>query len=160
MAFGTGHHETTSLIIKEILQLDLEEKSVLDMGCGTGVLAILSAKRGAKDIIAIDIDEWSYKNTLENMRLNSISGIQVKHGDVSVIDERKYEIIYANINKNVLLNDIPVYAKHLQINGSLMLSGFYNSDFDDINKVANENGFVLEKKDEKNDWLMLKYLIK
>ncbi len=160
MAFGTGHHETTSLVIKEILQLNLEGKSILDMGCGTGVLAILSAMRGASDITAIDIDEWSYTNTLENMELNAVSGIKVKHGDVSAIDDKKYDIIYANINKNVLIKDISEYAKHLDKNAFLLLSGFYTSDFADINKVTEENGFELVKKDEKNNWHMLKYMKK
>ncbi len=160
MAFGTGHHETTSLMIKEILQLDLHGKSVLDMGCGTGVLAILAAMRGAKDLTAIDIDEWSYNNTLENMELNSIKGIKVKHGDVSAIDERCYDIIFANINKNVLLKDIGTYAKYLDKNANLLLSGFYNSDIEDINSIAESNGFELIKKDEKNNWTILKYLKK
>jgi ribosomal protein L11 methyltransferase len=160
MAFGTGHHETTSLMIKEILQLELERKSVLDMGCGTGVLAILSAMKGAVDITAIDIDEWSYNNTLENMELNSIKGIKVKHGDVSAIDERNYDIFFANINKNVLLKDIPTYAKYMEKNALLLLSGFYNSDIEDISSVAESNGFELVKKDEKNNWTMLKYLKK
>lgn len=160
MAFGTGHHETTSLMIKEILFIEIAGKSVLDMGCGTGVLAILSAMKGAKNITAIDIDQWSYNNTLENIELNSIAGIKVKHGDVSVIDEKKYDIIYANINKNVLLNDISEYSRHMNKGAFLLLSGFYNSDFEDIDNIAKNNGLELVKRDEKNNWSMLKYLKK
>ena len=157
MAFGTGHHETTSLMIKEILQLAVKGKAILDMGCGTGILAILSALKGAKDITAIDIDEWSYNNTLENMELNSTKDIIVKHGDVSILDDKKYDIIYANINKNVLLKDIPIYAKNLHKGACLMLSGFYNSDFKDINGIAKKNGLELIERDEKNNWTMLRY---
>lgn len=157
MAFGTGHHETTSLMIKEILHIDLEGKTILDMGCGTGILAILSALRGAKDITAVDIDEWSYHNTLENIELNATRNIHVMHGDISIIEDRKFDVIYANINKNVLLNDIPQYAKNLHKGACLMLSGFYESDFDDINKTAQESGFELEKRDKNNNWMMLKY---
>jgi len=158
MAFGTGHHETTSLMIKEILHLNVEGKTILDMGCGTGILAILSALRGATDITAIDIDEWSYNNTLENIELNVTKEIIVKHGDISILDDKLYDIIYANINKNVLLNDIPQYTKNLHKGACLMLSGFYSSDFDDIDNIAKQAGLELIKRDQKNNWTMLKYI--
>ncbi len=157
MAFGTGHHETTSLIIEEILNLDVTNKSILDMGCGTGVLAILSAMKSANDIVAVDYDIWSYNNTLENIKLNKTDNIKVLHGDVSVLDDKKYDIIYANINKNVLLQDISEYAKRLNPNGNLMLSGFYESDIEDINEVADKCQLKLSKKTTKNEWAMLVY---
>lgn len=157
MAFGTGHHETTSLMIKEILHHDVEGKTILDMGCGTGILAILSSMRGAKDITAVDIDEWSYRNTLENIELNATWNIHVMHGDISIIEDRKYDIIFANINKNVLLNDIPQYAKNLHKGAFLFLSGFYVTDFEDIDNIARKSDFELIKMEENNKWAMLKY---
>jgi len=158
MAFGTGHHETTSLMITEILNLHIEGKCILDMGCGTGILAILSALKGAKDITAVDIDEWSYRNTFENMELNGIHDINVIHGDINSIKEKKFDIIYANINKNVLLADIPKYVLNLSEGGFLLLSGFYRSDFEDIDNVAQSNNLFLQKEEELNNWMMLKYL--
>ncbi len=157
MAFGTGHHETTSLIIEEILNSDVADKSILDMGCGTGVLAILSAMKSANDIVAVDYDIWSYNNTLENIKLNNTENIKVLHGDVSILNDKKYDVIYANITKNVLLNDIPEYAKRLNPNGRLMLSGFFESDVEDINEVANKCQLKLSKKTTKNKWAMLVY---
>jgi len=157
MSFGTGHHETTSLMIEEILELDLQGKTILDMGCGTGILAILSAQKGAKAVCAIDIDKWSYKNTLENIQLNSIKNVHVEQGDKKIIGPKFFNIIYANINKNVLLEDIPEYAKHIHQGGKLLLSGFYTHDFHDINKVAIESGLQLINQREKNNWLMLHY---
>lgn len=157
MAFGTGHHETTSLMIREILNIDVANKSILDMGCGTGILAILSAMKGATDIVAVDYDIWSYNNTIENMKLNNTKHIIVKHGDINILDDKKYDIIYANINKNVLLADIPEYAKRLNNKAYLMLSGFYESDFDDINKIAQNSNLVLVQSEQNNKWMMLKY---
>ncbi len=158
MSFGTGHHETTFLMIEEILKLDLYGKTVLDMGCGTGILAILSSQKGAKDICAIDIDEWSYKNSQENIKLNAIKNVTVQLGDKKLIGTRYYNIIYANINKNILIADIPSYAAIIHQGGKLLLSGFYEDDFDDINKIAIENGLQLKSQRGKNNWLMLSYL--
>ncbi|RLD64108.1 MAG: 50S ribosomal protein L11 methyltransferase [Bacteroidetes bacterium] len=158
MSFGTGHHETTFLMIEEILELDLHGKTVLDMGCGTGILAILSSQKGAKDICAIDIDEWSYKNSQENIKLNAIKNVTVQLGDKRLIGNRYYNIIYANINKNILIADIPSYAAIIHQGGKLLLSGFYKEDFDDINKIAIENGLQLINQRGKNNWQMLSYL--
>ncbi len=158
MSFGTGHHETTSLMIKEILKLDLEDKTILDMGSGTGILAILSALKGATNITAVDFDEWCYKNCFENMALNGTQDIKVIHGDINAVKGLKFDIIYANINKNVLLSDIKEYTNNLNPSGYLLLSGFYKADFEDINKVAKQNGLVLQKEEELNQWMMLKYL--
>ncbi len=158
MSFGTGHHETTFLMMEEILDIDVQGKTILDMGCGTGILAILSAQKGAKEICAVDIDKWSYNNTLENLQLNAIKNVHVELGDKNIIGQKFFNIIYANINKNVLLQDIPDYAAHIHQGGKLLLSGFYISDFEDINKVAIKSGLQLSKKREKNKWLMLNYL--
>ncbi len=158
MSFGTGHHETTFLMMEEILDIDVQGKTILDMGCGTGILAILSAQKGAKEICAVDIDKWSYNNTLENLQLNAIKNVHVELGDKNIIGQKFFNIIYANINKNVLLQDIPDYAAHIHQGGKLLLSGFYTSDFEDINKVATNSGLQLSNKREKNKWLMLNYL--
>jgi len=158
MAFGTGHHETTSLMIKEILSLQLENKIILDMGCGTGILAILCELKGASNITAIDNDEWAYKNTIENMELNNVHHINAKHGDVKNIEGIKFDLIIANINKNVLLADIPNYCKSMTAGASLLLSGFYKADFEDINKVAIQNGLRFQKIEELNNWVLLQYL--
>ncbi len=158
MSFGTGHHETTSLMIEEILNIDVQGKTILDMGCGTGILAILSSQKGAKEICAIDIDKWSYNNTLENLQLNAIKNVHVELGDKNIIGQKFFNIIYANINKNVLLQDIPDYAAHIHQGGKLLLSGFYTNDFEDINKIAIASGLQLSNKREKNKWLMLNYL--
>jgi len=158
MAFGTGHHETTSLMIKEILKLQPQNKSVLDMGCGTGILAILCALKGSENITAIDNDVWSFRNTIENIELNNVKNINVLLGDVKDIEGLKFDIIIANINKNVLLADISNYAISLNENASLFLSGFYRSDFEDINKFAEKNGLKFQKIEEMNNWVMLQYL--
>jgi ribosomal protein L11 methyltransferase len=160
MAFGTGHHETTSLMITEILELELIGKRILDMGCGTGILAILGALKGAIDITAVDNDVWSFNNTLENIKLNNVPNIKVIHGDFHQIMNNKYDLIFANINKNVLLSQIPEYKKCMNPGGLLLLSGFYKSDIEDINKPAIENNLQFLGQNESNNWLMLKYLNK
>ena len=126
MSFGTGHHETTHMMLQHILAHDFKGKSVLDMGCGTGVLAILAEMKGAKMIDAIDIDNWCYQNSLENVERNKCEYIDVYEGDISLLTDRKYDVIIANINRNILLSDIPVYAESLNEDGVLFLSGFYS----------------------------------
>lgn len=158
MSFGTGHHETTSLMMKEILQIETMGKKILDLGCGTGILAILCAMRGAADITAVDIDEWSYNNCIENIGLNKISGINVLHGDINMLENKKFDIIFANINKNVLLNEIRLYTECMLKGSVLILSGFYQSDFTDIDKKCSENGLMFVKQDMLNNWMILKYL--
>lgn len=160
MSFGTGHHSTTSLVIGTQLNLDHQEKKVLDAGTGTGVLAIMASKLGAKSIDAYDIDEWSYNNAKENFLNNNISDIRLYQGDISVIEELNttYDIILANINKNVLLADIPHFSKLLTKNGYLVLSGFYEKDIQDIEKRANEFQLELKYKDLKLDWTCLVFI--
>jgi ribosomal protein L11 methyltransferase len=159
MAFGTGHHATTSLVISEILKMDVKEKSVLDMGCGTGVLAILSSMKGATPIMAIDIDQWSYDNTLDNMSVNGIDNISVKCGDASLLSEsEKYNIVLANINRNILLEDMPSYIKSLHKNGTLIMSGFYKEDLPLIQERAKELGLEFISHHIKENWTVATFL--
>ena len=157
MSFGTGHHETTHLMIQHLIDLDLEKKTVLDMGCGTGILAIFAEMKGAQRLDAIDIDDWCYKNSLENVERNHCKNISVYKGDASLLENKRYDVIIANINRNILVQDIPVYAKNLNKNGILLLSGFYVKDIPIINKVATKNKLQLEKQLERNSWVALKF---
>ncbi|MDP4209619.1 MAG: 50S ribosomal protein L11 methyltransferase [Bacteroidota bacterium] len=158
MAFGTGHHETTSLMVEQMLALDFEGKQVLDMGCGTGVLAIMASKLKAAHILAIDIDEWSYNNTLENCAANNVSNVDVLLGDIDKINGLKFDIILANINRNILLAQLPSYADALDSNGILLMSGIYRTDFEIINQAAEQNGFKYCSLVEKNKWVALMYM--
>lgn len=156
MAFGTGHHETTSLVIGELLKMDLKGKSVLDMGCGTAVLAILAAMRGAEKLVAIDIDEWCTENSIENIAINKISGIEVKLGGAELLEGMHFDIILANINRNILLADMESYAACLTTGGELYMSGFYKEDIPLIEAEANRNNLKLIHFKEKNNWVVVK----
>ena len=156
MAFGTGHHETTSLVIGRLLQMDLQDKTLLDMGCGTAVLAILAAMRGAKDIIAIDIDTWCTENSIENIEMNNIRGIDVQLGGAGLLAGLHFDIILANINRNILLADMEQYAACLSSGGELYMSGFYVQDIPLIEAEANRNGLTLIDYHEKNNWVAVK----
>jgi len=158
MSFGTGHHETTYLMIKHLMALDLRGKKVLDMGCGTGILAIFAELKGAEQIDAIDIDPWCYENSVENIERNHCQNIKVYEGDASMLKGKAYDVIIANINRNILLNDIGVYAESLNANGELYLSGFYTQDIPQINEAAEKNGLVLSVKFERNNWVGLKFV--
>jgi len=158
MSFGTGHHETTHLMIKHLLPMDLSGKSVLDMGCGTGVLAIFSELKGADFIEAIDIDPWCYENSLENVERNQCRHIQVFQGDASLLDSKKFDLIIANINRNILLQDMKHYAECLNKNGTLLLSGFYTEDVDMIDEKARSLGLNLKASQQRNNWVGLKYV--
>ncbi|MCP4883714.1 MAG: 50S ribosomal protein L11 methyltransferase [Flavobacteriales bacterium] len=158
MSFGTGHHETTHLMIQHLLDLDLQNKKVLDMGCGTGILAIFAEMKGAGPIDAIDIDNWCYENSLENVERNNCSAISVFEGDSSLLKSDSYDVIIANINRNILLQDMAIYADSLKENGILLLSGFYTEDIEKINESATSNGLKQEKKLVRNNWVGLKYV--
>jgi len=153
MSFGTGHHETTTLMIQNQLDLNLAGKRVLDMGCGTGILAILAAKLGAKEVVAVEIEDWTVENARENAALNE-TPVEVRLGDVNQIqNDQPYDIILANINRNVLLADIPIYTTHLRPGGTLVISGFYTEDLEAIRLAAEASGLVYKSKQEKNNWL-------
>lgn len=158
MSFGTGHHETTFMMIQHMLQVDFKDKVVLDMGCGTGVLAILAEKLGAQKVTAIDIDNWCYINSLENVQKNNCNRIEALEGDASRLGSKQYDVILANINRNILLNDLPTYIKCLNEKGVLLLSGFYDNDIDSIQTVCEQHLLKLAEILEKNKWVSLKFI--
>lgn len=157
MSFGTGHHETTALMIKEILELNIIGKKVLDMGCGTGVLAILASKKGASNITAVDINDWAYKNTIDNLVKNDIKNINVYRGDVSLITDKTFDIILANIQLNVILKDINQYQLSLIKGGLLIISGIYKSDLNKIKKECFKYSLKYISFKEKNNWVSVKF---
>ena len=160
MAFGTGHHETTSSILGELLDADLKGKSVLDMGCGTSILAILASMRGADPVTAIDIDDWCVNNSRDNIALNNISNITVELGDASLLKGRKpFDIIIANINRNILLNDMAAYAACMHKGSELYMSGFYVEDIPAIREKAESLGMTFVHHREKNRWVAVKFIM-
>jgi ribosomal protein L11 methyltransferase len=160
MSFGTAHHETTSLMIEFLLEEDLKNKSVLDIGAGTGILAILSYLKGATPVTAIDNDEWAYLNNIENNTRNNAEMIQVKLGDASLLTENeKYDVIIANINRNILLNDLPAYVNVLNKNGVIFLSGFYvGEDLEMITQKCHGLRLQFIAAKEKNRWCAAKFV--
>lgn len=157
MSFGTGHHETTHMMIQHILETDFTDKKTLDMGCGTAILAILAEMKGAQPIDAIDIDNWCYLNSIENAERNNCKHISVYEGDASLLDGKKYDIIIANINRNILLNDMQQYVDCLNENGTLFLSGFYTEDIPVISESCTSKGLTYVKQFERNNWVALKF---
>lgn len=153
MSFGTGHHETTYMMLQHILETDFSNKTVLDMGCGTAVLAILAEFRGASKIDAIDIDSWCYKNSLENIERNNCKNIKTFLGDVSLLENKKYQIIIANINRNILLKDMESYCSSLENGGRLFLSGFYNEDLNLIKATCTKLNLTFVDKKKRNNWV-------
>lgn len=158
MSFGTGHHETTHMMIQHLLETDVANMKTIDMGCGTAILAILAEMKGAKPIDAIDIDNWCYLNSIENAERNNCHEISVYEGDASLLKNKTYDLIIANINRNILLNDMQQYVDCLNKNGILLLSGFYNEDIPFIDESCTEKGLTFVKKFERNNWVSLKYV--
>ena len=153
MAFGTAHHETTYMMIETMRALDWKDKKVLDYGCGTGILAILAAKLAANPIQAIDIEEASYENTLENATINGITNIHTLKGDLQIVKEKAFDIILANINRNVILASLQTLYEMLAENGKLLISGFVKEDQALVEETAKKHGFFLEKTRQRNNWL-------
>jgi len=153
MAFGTGNHETTILMISEILNQNLFGKTVLDMGCGTGILSILTAKKRAAKVIGIDIDQWAINSSVENVAINKISNLEIIQGGAEVIPAMKFDYIYANIQRNILLNDMHLYSKALEKDGELIVSGFYLADLGAIKARADELGMRFLRFSEIDKWV-------
>ena len=153
MSFGTGHHQTTYMMLNYLLQHPPKGQSLLDMGCGTGVLAILAEKLGAEQIYAIDVEPWCYQNTVENIATNGCQHIIAAQGDRNQIPPKEFHTILANINMNVLLLDIPLYAGQLHPKGSLFLSGFFTQDIPAIESKANQYGLQLIDYQTKDNWV-------
>lgn len=157
MSFGTGHHQTTWLMVRELFNIDVSEKRVLDMGCGTGILAIVAEKLGAKSLFAVDIDSWAVENTIENITRNNCSKINVDQGDVEKIKGSTFDIVLANINFNVLMSDICEYAKCLEKDGILLVSGILINDIEAITRMAKSHGFALISDQLLKEWALLKF---
>lgn len=158
MAFGTGHHETTSMMIEHILEMNMHGKRVLDMGCGTGILGILASMKGAGEVVGIDIDDWCVDNSRENCEINNIKNMQLIQGIAESLEELKpFDIILANINRNILLNDLPSYVKKLKNKGEIILSGFYQTDLEVIDKCIGTLHLTKIKEKENNKWVAIAY---
>jgi ribosomal protein L11 methyltransferase len=158
MSFGTGHHETTHMMIQHLLDTDVTGMKTLDMGCGTAILAILAEMKGAQPIDAIDIDNWCYLNSIENAQRNNCTHITVYEGDASLLHGKKYDLIIANINRNILLNDMKQYVNCLSPKGMILFSGFYTEDIPFIDASCVAKGLTFVKKLERNNWVSLKYV--
>jgi ribosomal protein L11 methyltransferase len=156
MSFGTGHHQTTYLMLKAQLDIDHQHKKVMDAGCGTAILSIMAAKRGAHSVNAFDIDEWSVINGKENLENNTCSNVTLRQGKISELSfGGLFDIILANINKNVLTSEMNLYAQHLTPGGLLLLSGFYEHDVDDLKNCAAPFEFSEIRRDQKETWASL-----
>ncbi len=154
MSFGTGHHATTYLMIQQMLDMDLANKNILDMGCGTSVLAIFAKQQGAGKTVAIDIDEWSVENSIENAARNNVE-LEISQGTAENLGSENFDVILANINRNILISDIPTYVSILNKGGQLLLSGLCFFDVDDILEVCTKQNLSLKKKIQREEWVSL-----
>ena len=156
MSFGTGHHQTTYLMIKNQMTIDHRDKRVMDAGCGTAILSVMASKLGAREVEAFDIDEWSVSNGKENIEVNGCTNIRHQQGRLSELPfEGKFDIILANINKNVLLDEMKLYKEYLHPHGLLLLSGFYTEDIPDVLLTASQLGLTEVSRDERENWAAL-----
>lgn len=156
MSFGTGHHQTTYLMIRNQMGMNHQDKRVMDAGCGTAILSIMASKLGANNVEAFDIDEWSVINGAENISINDCRNIHLQQGKIADVSlSGSFDIILANINKNVLLNEMKVYSEFLSSGGKLLLSGFYTTDIADLLKEASPLGLIEVSRDEKENWAAL-----
>jgi ribosomal protein L11 methyltransferase len=159
MAFGTGHHQTTAMILAYLLETDVNDKNILDMGCGTGILAILASKLGAKTLTAIDYDQLCFDSTLENTALNAIENVEVLCGSKEAIPNQAYDIILANINRNILLDQMERYAEVLKPNGIIFFSGFYETpDLEVITEEARKYDLKYIQHKKKDLWVAAKFI--
>lgn len=156
MAFGSGTHETTAQLVELLLRSDLCQRSCLDMGCGTGILAICMSLAGASHVTAIDIDQFSVENTRENCTLNNINNVSVLHGDASAITG-DFDLIVANIHRNIIIADLPIYVRHLHNGGTLLVSGFFTDDIPALRQAASQYGLQLSDQQERNGWAVLRF---
>lgn len=157
MAFGTGHHSTTWLVADRMTRMEFDNKRVLDMGCGTGILAILAGMKGAKDLVGIDIDEWAYQNCLENIKLNGQQNIDIRLGGSEKIGNDQFDVVLANINRNILLGDMAHYAKAIIPGGSILFSGFYTEDLPIIRESAESQGLSFIDSADKKNWVVAEF---
>ena len=157
MSFGTGHHQTTWMMVKALMELESIPSKLLDMGTGTGVLAIVAEKIGVSDILAVDIESWSVENTIENAQRNRCNSIRALEADIDGVSEAEFDVILANINKNVLKRHFESYYNLLVSNGTLVISGFFESDVEELKKVAEEIGFAYDIVLTKETWAALKF---
>lgn len=158
MSFGTGHHETTSLMIKEMLRLDIKGKTVVDCGCGTGILGIFAAMKAAKDVFAFDIDDWCYENAMENIALNNVHNMNVKIGGIELLIDRTFDIILANINKNILIESMTYFYNSLNNGGVILFSGIYHKDLHDLKQSACSVGLKFVSFSENNSWISCRFI--
>ena len=153
MAFGTGNHETTSLMIEHLLDLDITDQIILDMGCGTGILGIMASILGCREVTAIDVDSWAFESTVENSRINHVSNINAFIGDASLLGSRQFDVILANIQRNIIFNDMEKYCSVLKDDGILIVSGFYKNDLEEITARASELFLHKRMIREQNNWV-------
>lgn len=158
MSFGTAHHDTTALMLDLMFDMDLNNKVVLDMGSGTGILAIMACLKNAARAWAIDNNIWAYNNSIHNIELNNIHNIEVVEGDKSAIPDMRFDVILANINRNILLEDIPEYVEHLNPGGEILLSGFLEQDKGHIFKKCQDSGLTSIRYISNNEWIAAAFL--
>lgn len=153
-AFGTGTHQTTRMILRRLLAMNMKGKTVLDCGCGTGILGIVASKLGADRVLGYDIDEWSSENAKHNASINGVGNLDVMLGDASVLDgvDEEFDVVIANINRNILINDMSAFKRHMKDDGCLILSGFYESDVPILQETAAANGLQLKDVVEDEEW--------